>query len=194
MADGRADFAELMKRVCTGSQGASRELVERYGAHIIRIIRRKLHRSLRQKFDSTDFVQAVWASFFALPLDNYNFDHSEALVAFLMGLARNKVVETVRQRLQSQKYNVNRERSLDETPGRYSDCLATCGPTPEEIAIAREEWDRLLEGQPAHYQQMLIALRDGDTQQEVARRLGMNERTVRRVLGKLAPGSADESR
>lgn len=193
MPDYRADFADLMQRVCTGSQDASRELVERYGAHIIRIIRRKLHRSLRPKFDSVDFVQAVWASFFALPLDNYNFDRSEALVAFLMGLARNKVVEAVRQRLQSQKYNVNRERSMAGGLGAEAE-VAARGPTPEEVAIARDEWDHLLHGQPAHYQQILVALRDGDTQQEVAQRLAVNERTVRRVLRKLAPGSDDEAR
>lgn len=190
MADYRADFAELMQRVTTGSEGASRQLIERYGAHIIRIIRRKLHRSLRPKFDSADFVQAVWASFFALPLGKYQFDRSEALVAFLMALARNKVVEAVRQRLQSQKFNVNRERALADV----TDALVAREPSAEQIAIAREEWDRLLQDQPAHYQEILIALRDGDTQQDIAGRLGVNERTVRRVLRKLAPGNVDEPR
>lgn len=194
MPDYRADFASLMQRVCNGSQEAARDLVERYGAHIIRIIRRKLHRSLRPKFDSGDFVQAVWASFFALPLDQYKFDRSEALVAFLMALARNKVIEVVRQRLQSQKYNVNRERPLEDLPGMGGSALIARTPSAEEIAIARDEWDRLLRDQPAHYQQILTALRDGDTQQEAAQRLDVNECTVRRVLRKVASESADDAR
>jgi RNA polymerase sigma factor (sigma-70 family) len=168
--------------------------VERYGAHILRIVRRKLNRCLRPKFDSADFVQAVWASFFALPLDRYRFDQSEALVAFLMGLARNKVVEVVRQRLQTQKYNVNRERALDDEVDCAAGDLVAREPTPAEVAIAREEWDRLLGEQPTHYRQILVGLRDGYTQQEVAGQLGLNERTVRRVVQKLAPGSVDESR
>ena len=63
-----------------------------------------------------------------------------------------------------------------------------------EIAMAREEWQLLLAGQPEHYQEILLALRDGRTQQDVARQLGVNERTVRRVLRKLAPGKPHDAR
>jgi RNA polymerase sigma factor (sigma-70 family) len=192
MADQSQEFAGLMRRVCAGSQGAAEELIERYGAHILRIVRRKLHRSLRAKFDSADFVQAVWASFFALPLERYQFEQSQALVGFLFHLARNKVVEAVRQRLQTQKYNINRERALDDDQTRPANTMVVREPSPSEIAIAREEWDRLLAGQPEHYRQILVALRDGETQQAVAEQLGLNERTVRRMLRKI--GEPDETR
>jgi RNA polymerase sigma-70 factor (ECF subfamily) len=182
-----------MRRVCSASQGAAEQLVARYGDHVLRIVRRKLNRALRAKFDSVDFVQAVWASFFALPLENYQFENSEALVAFLTGLARHKVVDTVRQRLQSQKYDVNREQPLSE-PRHSAMALRGRQPTPSEIAMAREEWQLLLAGQPEHYQEILLALRDGRTQQDVARHLGVNERTVRRVLRKLAPGKPHDAR
>lgn len=194
MDDDQIKFARLMGRVCTGSQAAAQELVGTYGAHVLRIVRRKLNQSLRPKFDSADFVQAVWASFFALPLDHYQFNDADSLVAFLMGLARNKVVEAVRQRLQTQKYNVNREQPLADRCGHAAHDLVGREPTPAEIAIAREEWEHLLKAQPEHYQQILVALRDGDTQQEVARQLGVNERTIRRVIRKLGAGSADGSR
>jgi RNA polymerase sigma factor (sigma-70 family) len=187
------EFAPLMRRVAAGSQGAAGALVERYGAHILRIVRRKLNGRLRAKFDSADFVQAVWASFFALPLDRYNFEESEALVGFLFHLARNKVVEAVRQRLQTQKYNVNREHALDGREVSDADTIVAREPSPAEIAIAREEWARLLAGQPEHYKQILEGLRDGETQQSIARHLGLNERTVRRVIRKIASGHADQT-
>jgi len=192
MADGSLEFAALMQRVGAGSQEAARELVERYGPHILRIVRRRLDRALRSKFDSADFVQAVWASFFALPLDRYHFDRSQALVAFLIELARNKVVEVVRQRLQTQKYNINRERSLEDARAGYAGCLVAHEPSPADVAIAREEWDRLLKEQPQHYQEILASLGSGETQREVAQRLGINERTIRRVIRKLSPRRADE--
>jgi RNA polymerase sigma factor (sigma-70 family) len=194
MADDARDFAGLMRRVGAGSQGAAGELVGRYGAHILRIVRRKLNRSLRTKFDSTDFVQAVWASFFALPLERYHFEQSATLAGFLCHLARNKVVEAVRQRLQTQKYNINRERALEEGAVYSAETLVAREPSPAEIAIAREEWARLLAGQPEHYQQILAGLRDGETQQTIAEHLGLNERTVRRVLRKIASGRPDETR
>lgn len=180
MADEQDDFALLMQRVAAGSEGAARELVERYGSFILRIVRQKLARSMRPKFDSIDFVQAVWASFFALRAHGFAFQRSEALVAFLVQIARNKVVEAVRQRLQYQKYNVNRECHLDQS-GAF-ETFAACEPTPEDIAIAREEWNNLLESQPVKYQQILRALRDGETQKDVAEQLGVTDRTVRNVL------------
>ncbi len=186
-----SDFGALMRQIREGSETASRELVVNYGRHVLRMVRRKLSRSLRSKFDSQDFVQAVWASFFAFQPDRYRFDRPEELVAFLTEMARNKVVEVVRQRMQTEKYNVNRERSLggSESP---TDSPISSQPPPDEIAIAREEWQRLLESQPAHYQQILQLLGGGHARQEVARDLGLSEKTIYRVVRKLQPRSADD--
>jgi DNA-binding NarL/FixJ family response regulator len=42
-------------------------------------------------------------------------------------------------------------------------------------------------GQPPRYQRLLILLRQGYTQRQIAAQLGVDERTVRRVIRKLAP-------
>jgi DNA-binding NarL/FixJ family response regulator len=106
-------------------------------------------------------------------------------------MARNKVVEVVRQRMQTEKYDVNREQSLG---GSESPAAAPISsqPRPDEIAMAREEWQRLLESQPAHYQQILQLLGGGHARQEVARDLGLSEKTIYRVVRKLQPRSADD--
>jgi RNA polymerase sigma factor (sigma-70 family) len=186
MAGIESHFSSLMRQIREGSETATRELVVDYGSCILRVVRRRLKSTLRSKFDSQDFVQAVWASFFAFQPGRYRFDRPEDLVAFLSEMARNKVVEAVRQRLCSQKYDVNREQPLGE-----SECPAgppVCRqPAPEEIAIAREEWQRLLQDQPIHYQRILEMVRGGHRRQEVARDLGVSEKTVHRVLRKLQP-------
>ena len=110
MPSSQDDFATLMEQARAGSQSALRDLVSKYGAHVLRVVRQKLNKALRPKFDSQDFVQAVWASFFAVLPDRYSFDRPEDLVALLTEMARNKVVDAVRQRLLTQKYNVSRER------------------------------------------------------------------------------------
>jgi DNA-directed RNA polymerase specialized sigma24 family protein len=115
------------------------------------------------------------------------FDQPEELIAFLAELAQNKVIEAVRQRLQSQKHNLNREHSLDSAPLPPTERADTRQPSPCDVAIAREEWQRLIEQQPAHYQRILELLREGHGQLEVAREMGVNEKTVRRVIHKLAP-------
>jgi RNA polymerase sigma factor (sigma-70 family) len=185
MAVSPDEFKDLMQRVRDGSEDAARELLDRYGDHILRVVRRKLHRELRSKFDSVDFVQAVWASFFADVPQRGNFDQPQALIAFLVTLAQNKVIEVVRQRMKTQKYNINREKPLEAASPDAAGAVASRDPTPSQVAIANDEWRRLLAELPDRYQRMLVLLREGHTQKDIARELGVNEKTVRRVLEKL---------
>src|SRR5688572_23874581 len=67
MSEQQKDFSTLMQCVREGSADATKELLDRYGPHVLRVVRRKLNRKLRPKFDSVDFVQDVWASFFTTP-------------------------------------------------------------------------------------------------------------------------------
>src|SRR5262245_7651335 len=94
-----AEFEALMHRVRAGSPGAADELFERYGNSVRRVVRRWLHQPLRRHYDSTDFEQSVWASFFQGPADHGIFPTPEDLVAFLSRIAYNKVVDATRKRL-----------------------------------------------------------------------------------------------
>jgi RNA polymerase sigma factor (sigma-70 family) len=180
--DAQAELTRLMERIRGGSQDAVRELLARYGDSLLRVIRRRLRKPLRGQFDSADFVQAVWASFFAAPLQDYQFDSPEALMAFLTNLAANKVCDAARRAVQTQKRDLRRVHSLDGSAAVAALSLAAPTPTPSQVVLAKEQWDRLLQGQPAHRRAILLLLRQGHSVQEVARELGVNERTVRRVV------------
>lgn len=101
-------------------------------------------------------------------------------------MARNKVVEAGRKRL-TMKYNVNRERSLDDNLTAHADALAARSRTPADLVAAWEEWAQMLAGRPDRHRRMLVGLRDGETQRTVARQVGVNARTVRRVLRSMSP-------
>lgn len=178
-------FRDLMEQVKCGSDRAVERLLELYGDHIYRAVRRRLNRALRSKFDSQDFVQAVWTSFFAHRDDIMRFKTHEELIAFLARVASNKVIDECRHHMRTQKSNVNRERSLSRE-GDRADFLPASDPTPSEVAIANEQFARITEGQPSHYR-MIVELRTrGETYEQIAARLGVNEKTVRRVLKKLS--------
>src|SRR5205085_9277321 len=136
-------------------------------------------KGLRSKYDSADFVQSVWASFFALPPRPGAFDDPDRLVAFLVQVATHKVVDVVRQRLHTQKHDVRREQPLATESHPHGSYLAGQAPTPSEVAIAREAWDRLTDEEPVDHQVALRLKRDGDTFEEIAEGLGMDERTLR---------------
>jgi RNA polymerase sigma factor (sigma-70 family) len=180
------DFQALMQRVLAGSDEAARELFDGYAPYLLRAIRRKLSRRIRCKFDSHDFAQDVWASFFAETSNKRVFETREDLVAFLTTLAQNKVIDAVRQRTQTQKHDVNREQSLDDSRRFDKDQLAGNQATPSQIVMSQEEWRDFLDKQPPVYQRIFILLRAGKTQVEIAQELGMYPRTVNRIVGRLA--------
>lgn len=189
----RTDFSILMDRVKCRSEGATRALVEEYGDLILRAVRRRLHRDLRPKFDSTDFVQAVWASFFAIDPDRVTFKQPAQLAVFLTRLAQHKVVECVRQRLMSQKYNVNREQPLESRVTGAPLPLTARGHSPEEIAIAREEVQRLLDSYGPRDREIFLSLGAGFKAEEIAQHLGVSTKTVHRVTQRLKSRKSHES-
>src|SRR5687768_16029897 len=86
-------FDELLGRVQQGQDGAAEEFVARYGPHVLRAVRRGLHRRLRSKFDSEDFVQAVWASFFGDLCRSEKNVQLDDVIAYLKAMARNKIID-----------------------------------------------------------------------------------------------------
>jgi RNA polymerase sigma factor (sigma-70 family) len=185
MEEWNDNFRDLMGRVREGSEDAAWELVNQYGESIRRAVRRALNERMRSKFDSLDFVQIVWNSLFRVRDKLDRFDRPEELTAYLVAMARNKVGMEVRRRLMTQKFDVRHEESLDQRHAKgYSD-IASRQPAPIDVAIAREQWDRLVQDQPQRYRQIIELRLQGHTYQSIAETVDLDECTVRRFLKRL---------
>jgi len=176
-------FAALLNRIKEGSEQALVELVETYGQHVYRVVRRKLDRAMRSKFDSGDFVQAVWASFFENRARILEFPTAKDLILFLARIAHNKVIDEIRRRFVLQGKNINLEVSLDQS-GILGTMLSP-GPTPSEVVMADERLERMT-ALRSDRQQKIVELRQaGATHAEIAAALGVNPKTVQRSLQRL---------
>jgi RNA polymerase sigma factor (sigma-70 family) len=184
------DFRELMRRVQEGSQDAAWELVRVYGESIRNAVRRVLDQRLRSKFDSLDFVQIVWKSFFEARNGLERFGSPAELAAFLAGAARNKVLMESRRRKTYKKYNVLRERPLDACDDSPAMNVPDRKPTPLQVAIAHERWNQLLQGQPEQYRQIVQMKLQGETCVAIGKALDLDERTVRNFLKRLLRSAA----
>ena len=178
-------FRELIDRVREGSEDAAWELVDQYGEAIRRAVRRALNERLRSKFDSLDFVQIVWNLLFRVRDKLDRFAHPEELTAYLVTMARNKVGLEVRRRLMTDKYGVKHEQSLEQLQARGDVDIPGRQPAPVDVAIARERWDRLLEGQPQHYRRIIQLRLQGHTYQSIADTVHLDKCTVRRFIERL---------
>jgi RNA polymerase sigma factor (sigma-70 family) len=185
MPEMQLSFSDLMQRVEAGDVAAERAVIEQYGTHILRVIRRRLHPRMRVQYDSQDFCQAVWASFFAHRSEMARFKSDRELMAFLGRMGRNKVVDEVRRRLMSKKDNIINTHSISDSGSGLEQNLVGNSPTPSQLAVAREQIERLFEGQPAKYRRIVEMRAEGATFKDIASQIGMNERNVRRVIERI---------
>jgi RNA polymerase sigma-70 factor (ECF subfamily) len=192
MAKTDDEFHGLMQRVMKGSEEAARELFREYGPYLIVAIRRHLTKRMRSKFDSLDFAQDVWASFFAESRDLRAFTSPKELVAFLGKLARNKIVDARRHRL-TQKRASSKEMSLDDSVRVDRSGIAGSEPTPSQIVMRQEEWDAFLGEKPEAYRHIFVLLSEGKSHEEIAAELGLHRRTVDRIIQRYGPRQPVES-
>jgi RNA polymerase sigma factor (sigma-70 family) len=175
------EFERLMQRVRTGDPEVGKELFERYGKAVQLVVRYRLDPRLRSQFDSLDFAQDAWASFFRMTADDFAFKTPEDLVAFLTQVAHHKICDAYRKRCRHSKKKGRRflrSRSyLEVTHARQ--------PTPSQVAVGEEEWRRLLKNEPPQFQRALQMLREGYSYREIAERLDLNTKTIQRLIKRL---------
>ncbi len=175
------DISGFLRRIQAGDEDAARELLTRYEAEVRLVVRRQLPRLLRSRFDSLDFLQSVWGSFFhrvkTVPTE---FDDGRHLVAFLARAAKNKVIDEYR-RAGSQKGDMRREEPLWTDGDRPKDVAAQI-ETASQVAVAHEAFGRLSDLLPEERRDLLELKAAGLSSREIGERLGISERTVQRVL------------
>ena len=163
-------------------------LLTRFQPYLLRIVRRRLSGRLRTKFDSIDVVQSVWASFFRVADGNAAFDHSGQMLKFLITIARNKMMDEMRRAFATAKRSANRELSLCE--------VGPDGDTPEEpidhrlshpadVADIRDHWLVWTRGQPRKHLRVMELRAAGATYKEISDRLGIHERSARKIINRL---------
>jgi RNA polymerase sigma-70 factor (ECF subfamily) len=190
MDDAAREFDELMRRVRDGCPQAAEELFNRYSDAVRRVVRRWLEERLRRQYDSADFVQSVWGSFFHVDLDTFNFHTPSELVAFLSRMAYNKVIDATRKRLGTRRRGNGQEQSLDapSDPDAHQP-LGQMVPapthTPSQYAMADERWQQLIGSLPPGHRRILELLREGHDHVEIADRLGVDRKAVQRVVNRL---------
>jgi RNA polymerase sigma factor (sigma-70 family) len=182
---GPDDLVVLLDACRRKDPAATAELVRRYLPYVRAAVRRRLAGPLRIRFDSHDFAQDVWLSFFRAALDRADLRSEGELIAFLSQMARLKVAEEYRHQT-TQKVGMTRAVPFSETAdptGRE--------PTPSAAVLADDEWARLTAGLPERERLMLQMLRDGHTHADTAATFQLSEKTVqrlvRRVLSRAAP-------
>jgi RNA polymerase sigma factor (sigma-70 family) len=183
--DSRQDhFRSLLAQVQQGSDEAARELYETYVKYVLKCVRHKLWHKMRSQFDSQDFVQQVWASFFDERRNLPDFQTPEDLTNYLLAMTRNKVAAAGRRR-RAQKRDMELEIRIEEENDLVGPHPASRDPTPSAVAVAAETRQRLVELQPQQVRTIAQLRAAGHTFAEIAAELAIDESTARRAIRQL---------
>jgi RNA polymerase sigma-70 factor (ECF subfamily) len=179
------EFNELLRRAKAGDDGAIRDILSQFEQDVQSMVRARLPRKLRSRFDSSDFVQSVWQSlFFDQGHGARDFDNVEHFRGFLFGMVRNKVHEQHRRLTRTGKYDMAREEPLYVRRGDREVVreVVSPDPSPSKAVQASERMAQLTAGRGPDEVEILNLRRQGLSFVEIAARTGIHERTVRRVI------------
>lgn len=181
------EFQQLMQDMADGSEEAAWKITEIYTPHIMRSIRASLPKAIRQKADSQDYAQAVWASILLREKDFHRFNSPGQFIGYLTAMARNKVIDNYRRFTKTQAYSIKRETSLDAA--EYSDEASTDRQLvvsrelpASQVVRVKEQWSVALESCSERDRRIVDLRIAGQDLQQIADELKINEKTVRRAL------------
>jgi RNA polymerase sigma factor (sigma-70 family) len=177
----RGDLSQALQEAQRGDQSAWETLFRECYPKVRRVVRRKLDRSMRSLFDSTDFASDVMKSL-AANWNQLSFPSIDSLIAFLAHVAEQKVIDEHRKR-HTLKRDVTRERRLapgDSETGPVQ--VPSAEPTASQQAQANEVQEWLLDRRDETERAIINLRQEGYSNADIADKTGWNIRKVQRFL------------
>jgi RNA polymerase sigma-70 factor (ECF subfamily) len=174
-------FSDLIRRIRAGDAAAAAELVQRYEKEVRRAIRIRLtDPRLRRTLDSLDICQSVLGNFFVrAAAGQFDLDRPEQLGKLLVTMARNKLLDKVRE----QQADRRDGRRLEAT-GSVLAHIADRGDSPSQIVAGRELMEaahRLLSAEERYLAEQRARNRGWN---EIAAELGSSSEALRKQLAR----------
>ncbi len=170
--------AEWLQRVLDGAPSEESLLVSRFSARLLAKARGAMSQRLQRRLDPEDVLQSVFRSFFRRHREGqFEFQDENDVWRLLCVMTYRKIARQARFHSQDRR-SVHRE----ERPAGAEDPAADTG---EETVIMLDILERLLQGMPETTRQIICLRLEDYSHSEIASRVGVSERTVRRSLARL---------
>jgi RNA polymerase sigma-70 factor, ECF subfamily len=184
---------DLVDRWRDGDEIAAGVLHKRYLTKLLNLVGRHLASRFNPRLDPDDVVQSVFGSFFnGAKEGRYAFESENGFWKLLLTIALNKVRNTVRHH-QTQMRDLGKESFSTNADGAES--LLANLKNPQRIAAEYagllESLDELLDQLDPSEQELLRYQIEGYTQKEIAEKMNLNDRTIRRMLTRIQNRATD---
>jgi RNA polymerase sigma-70 factor, ECF subfamily len=162
---------------------AASELVLRYTPELLALITGRMQQRLQQRLAPEDILQEVFLSFCARQQrGEFDLANRDQFLSLIVTIALNKICSAAR-RERRQRRDVRRERPLesgsDERPGIDP---ADHRAPPDVATEIAEEVESLVGRLPLECREVVLLRLEGQTVEEIARKIDRTPRTVERRL------------
>jgi RNA polymerase sigma-70 factor (ECF subfamily) len=168
-----------------GDQKAAREIVDRYIDRLLDLARRRLSQRLARRVDPEDIVQSVFRTFFdRARAGQFHVEDPDDLCKLLMRITLHK---TLRQAAfhRAAKRDLNQEAVSGSDEQDHLREVLDREPTPEAASILMDELDQMLNQLRPEDGQIIDLRLQGYTNVEIAEKLRISDRKIRRLLDRL---------
>ncbi|WP_149495410.1 sigma-70 family RNA polymerase sigma factor [Roseiconus lacunae] len=164
----------LLRQWKSGDEQAAEVLFDRYAFRLVALVASRLNRRYRSQVDPDAVMQSAMGSFFdAARHSRIQVSHSVSLWRLLATFARRKLARSIERHSASKRGGEQTRVPLDQAVDQAE--IFSADDSDELL-------DQLKTELPADQFLVVEALLAGLTQQEIAKSLGVDERTVRRRI------------
>ncbi|KAA5538005.1 protein kinase [Roseiconus nitratireducens] len=169
----------LLRQWKSGNEQAAEVLFDRYAFRLVTLVASRLSSRYRSQVDPDAVMQSAMGSFFdAARHSRIQVSHSVSLWRLLATFARRKLARSIERHSAS-------KRGGDQTRVPLDQAVDQAKTLPADDSDADELLDQLKTELPADHFSVVEALLAGLTQQEIAKSMGIDERTVRRRISRV---------
>ena len=175
-----------IKTIVDLEDGYEEAVFSQYAQRLIGLARTKLPDNLQRRVDADDIVQSVFRSFFRRNQEGqFAFDDSFDVWHLLAAITYRKVLNSIKHHYRD-KRNPGREvHAGGEDSMAPGPPIADRTPGPEDLNVVVDYLNWILGQLPEDYQEILQMRMEGFSIAEIAEKVDVSERTIKRVLARV---------
>lgn len=187
------DPRELAERCRRGDEDACRQLFDCYVERLVALARRRISQRLASRVDPEDIVQSVFRTFFGrLKAGRFRLEEQDDLCKLLMRITVHKALRQIHFH-QAAKRNPRAELGQGTEANERLLAVIDRDPSPDEAVAFVDHLENFLGGLKAQEREILEMRLQGYSNEEIAQKLGIYDRKIRRVIERLRGMAVQEN-
>ncbi len=186
MADEPRDEPDsVIERCRSGDEQAAQKVFNQYVDQLVHLARQRISQRIAARVDAEDVVQSVFRTFFLhVRAGDFTLHDQEDVCKLLVRITVHKTLRQIAHHRRAKRDTRMEAATGDVTQEQLVSVLAD-GPTPDEVVIFLDQMETFLDHLGEVDRKICEMRMEGYSQAEIADKLGISDRRIRRLMERL---------